>query len=175
MRCNPRLSQKIRAANKSFCRTYLSRWWHCEYQAFAFRKEPLHKVQTQPQPEIQPLDSVNWRGHRPIRNSHTCFVPKNMTIICLTKQGELFFVLEGDVGPGWDVLLVQSVGTIASGSLNAEHGAMSSLLLQLAWIENFPHSRFLSNPGLGTLPKDLLRKIWWKSANDCLQPLVRLR
>jgi hypothetical protein len=52
-----------------------------------------------------------------------------MTIICLTKQGKLFFALEGDVGPGWDVLLVQSAGAASLGLLNAVRGARCVLLL----------------------------------------------
>lgn len=97
-----------------------------------------------------------------------------MPIISPTKQGELFFVLEGDVRPGWDILFVQSRGATVSGFLDAIRDGMSILLPQLAWIENFPHSGFLGDPGLYTLPKDLFRKIGRQSANNCLQSLVRL-
>ena len=97
-----------------------------------------------------------------------------MPIISPTEQGELFFVLEGDVRPGWDIFLVQSGREIASGLLDVIHGGMSVLLPQLAWIENFPHSCFLGDPGLYTLPKDLFREIGRQSANDCLQPFIRL-
>ena len=97
-----------------------------------------------------------------------------MPIVCPTKQGELLFVLEANVGPRWDIFLVQSGGATASGLLDTIHGGMSVLLPQLSWIENFPHSCVLGNPGLYTLPKDLFREIGRQSANDCLQPLVRL-
>jgi len=98
-----------------------------------------------------------------------------MSIVSSTKQGELLFVLEGNVGPRWDIFLVQSGGATASGFLDAMHGGMSVLLPQFSWIENFPHSGFLGDPGLYTLPKYLFREIGRQSANNCLQPLVRLR
>lgn len=97
-----------------------------------------------------------------------------MPIISSTKQGELFFILEGDVRPGWDAFLVQSGSKTASGLQDAIYSGMSALLPQLAWIVNFPHSCFLGDPGLYTLPKYLFRKIGRQSANDCLQPFVRL-
>ena len=67
MICNPHLSAEDKIArNKSLCRTYLSRWSHYEYQAFVFLKGPLDKVQTQPRPEIPPLEHVNFQSDKSV-------------------------------------------------------------------------------------------------------------